>query len=193
MKRVWGVVVYAVVTCLFIGAQASTRTPEGNKVTELTLWYRQPAKQWVEALPVGNGRLGGMMFGGAPQERIQLNEDSLWSGAPQDADNPEALKALPEIRRLLFEGKYVEAQNLTYQKLVYKGKGSGHAGGAKLPYGSYETLGDLKLTFEGHDSFTEYRRELDLDIAGARAIALEMPPTRGKFFPVTPTKCWLCD
>lgn len=168
VKRVWGIIAYAVVTCLFIEVPARTRTAEGNKVTELRLWYRQPAKQWVEALPVGNGRLGGMVFGGVPQERIQLNEDSLWSGAPQDADNPEALKALPEIRRLLFEGKYVEAQHLTYQRLVCKGKGSGHAGGAKLPYGSYETLGDLQLTFEGHEAFTEYQRELDLNTAIAR-------------------------
>lgn len=174
MKKMWGIVVCAAMACLTADVEAvqscELQTMEGRKVahTQLALWYRQPAKQWVEALPVGNGRLGGMVFGGVPQEWIQLNEDSLWSGAPQDADNPEALKALPEIRRLLFEGKYVEAQNLTYQRLVCKGKGSGHAGGAKLPYGSYETLGDLKLTFDGHDVFSEYRRELDLDTAIAR-------------------------
>ena len=111
---------------------------------DMVLWYRQPAKQWVEALPVGNGRLGAMVFGGIKDERLQLNEDSLWSGGPQDSDNPEALAALPEIRRLLFEGKYAEANALTNKKLKCKGPGSG---GAR--YGSYQTLGDLTLKFDG--------------------------------------------
>ncbi len=147
------------------------------------LWYRRPAqtpgqsespwgwadsRAWTEALPVGNGRLGGMVFGGVPRERIQLNEDSLWSGSPQDADNPEALKALPEIRRLLFAGKYAEAQRLTYERMVCKGPGSGGGNGSRVPYGSYQTLGDLRLSFEGEDSVTDYRRELDLDRAVAR-------------------------
>jgi hypothetical protein len=69
----------------------------------LLLWYRQPAKQWVEALPVGNGRLGAMVFGGINNERIELNEDTLWAGGPYDPTNPEALKALPEARRLILE------------------------------------------------------------------------------------------
>src|SRR5438094_941117 len=81
-----------------------------NEANPLTLWYRQPAKTWNEALPIGNGRLGAMIFGGVTSERLQLNEDSLWSGAPQDADNPAALEALPEIRKRLFDGKYSEAQ-----------------------------------------------------------------------------------
>src|SRR5512143_1169527 len=106
---------------------------------DLKLWYRQPAtvpgekesgwswqnsQAWTRALPVGNGRVGGMVFGGVPVERIQLNEQSLWSGGPQDADNPEAKQYLPEIRRLLFAGKYAEAQKLTYEKMVCKGPGS---------------------------------------------------------------------
>ncbi len=138
----------------------------GDPAATVHLWYKQPAKRWVEALPVGNGRLGTMVFGGVAEERIQLNESSLWSGGRQDADNPDALQYLPEIRRLLFEGKYVEAQRLTYEKLVCKGPGS--RPGAKGAYGSYETLGDLGLTFSGHADFTDYRRELDLESAIAR-------------------------
>ena len=97
----------------------------GAAESQLKLWYQQPAKNWNEALPVGNGRIGAMVFGGVSSERIQINEDSLWSGAPQDADNPEALEALPEIRALLFEGKYAEAQKLANGKLVCKEQGSG--------------------------------------------------------------------
>ncbi|MBI4586315.1 MAG: glycoside hydrolase N-terminal domain-containing protein [Planctomycetes bacterium] len=147
----------------------------------LVLWYRQPAsvlwtkggsasensRGWVEALPVGNGRLGGMVFGGLEEERLQLNEDSLWSGGPQDADNPEAIKHLPEIRKLLFEGKYAEAQKLTYEKLVCKGPGTQGGQSARGWFGCYQTLGDLKISFEGHAGAVDYRRELDLDTAVA--------------------------
>jgi hypothetical protein len=76
---------------------------------ELKLWYRGPAAAWVEALPVGNGRLGAMVFGTLGRERLQLNEDTLWSGGPRDWNNPEAAAVLPEIRRLIAEGRYVEA------------------------------------------------------------------------------------
>lgn len=132
---------------------------------ELTIWHAQPANNWNEATPVGNGRLGAMIFGGIQSERLQLNEDSLWSGAPQDADNPKALEALPEIRRLLFEGKYAEAQQLANRTLVCQGQGSGHGRGGKIPYGSYETLGDLRLDFAHGTNAVHYRRELDLNTA----------------------------
>jgi alpha-L-fucosidase 2 len=75
-------------------------------MTSSVLWYRTPATRWIEALPVGNGRLGAMVFGGVGNERWQLNEDSLWTGGPEDADNPAALPALPEIRRLSSEGRH---------------------------------------------------------------------------------------
>jgi alpha-L-fucosidase 2 len=138
--------------------------PAGTEEQDVHSWTNSRA--WTRALPVGNGRLGGMVFGGVPFETIQLNEDSLWSGGPQDADNPDALRYLPEIRKLLFEGKYAEAQELTYAHLVCKGAGSGAGNGAKVAYGSYETLGDLNIRFP-HSHPTAYRRELDLD----RAIA----------------------
>lgn len=136
----------------------------------MTMWYGQPAKIWTEASPVGNGRLGAMVFGGPQQERFQLNEISLWAGGPQDADNPEALSALPEIRRLLAEGKYEEAEKLTIAKMVCKGPGSGQGAGANAAFGCYQTLGDLWISFVLPDKkFKNYRRALDLDAAMATA------------------------
>jgi len=132
------------------------------------LWYRQPAGQWVEALPLGNGRLGAMDFGGAVRQRVQLNEISLWSGGPQDADNPAALVALPQIRQLLFDGQYREAQQLATKTLICRGPGSNRARGADLEYGSHQTLGDLWLEFDGlAGQPQDYRRQLDLSTAVA--------------------------
>ena len=146
-----------------MSASAAEDSGRGDAQPETTLWYRQPAAKWEEALPVGNGRIGAMVFGGVRQERLQLNEDSLWSGAPQDADNPAALEALPKIRELLFAGKYAEAQRLTDKTQICKGRGD------KGAFGSYSTLGDLEITFEGHNASPEdYRRELRLDQAIAR-------------------------
>jgi len=137
---------------------------------DLVIWHRQPAAQWNEATPVGNGRLGAMVHGHIRDERIQLNEDSLWSGGPQDADNPAALEMLPKIRELLFAGKNAEAMALAEKHMVCRGPGSNRGRGAKVAYGSYETLGDLNLSFS-HPADKEvenYRRELDLDTAIAR-------------------------
>ena len=117
------------------------------------LFYRQPAKEWVEALPIGNGRLGGMVFGGVPAERIQLNEGTFWSGGPYDAINPEALANLPKVRQLIREGRYKEAQDLADEKLM----------GRPRHLQAYQPLGDLRLVVEGHDRPGDYRRELDLD------------------------------
>ena len=131
---------------------------------DLAIWHAQPAKNWNEATPVGNGRLGAMIFGNVKAERIQLNEDSLWSGAPQDADNPRALEVLPEIRQMLFDGKYADAQKLANRTLICKGPGSGRGRGGKIAYGSYETLGDLLLAFNhGTNEPVNYRRALDLE------------------------------
>ena len=114
-----------------------------------TLWYRRPAAQWVEALPVGNGRLGAMVFGGVERERLQLNEDTLWSGGPRDWNNPTAPAALAEVRRLIAEGKFAEADRA--------------ARGMQGPYTqSFEPLGELALTFEHGDLARAYRRQLDL-------------------------------
>jgi len=144
---------------------------------EMELWYAAPAAGWVEALPLGNGTLGAMVFGGITEERIALNEDSLWSGGPQDADNPDAFAALPEIRRLLFEGRVEEADKLANQRLVCKGAGSGHGNGAYDPYGSYQMLGDLRLDFSSKDTPEDYRRSLDL-ATGIAAVSYRIGDTR---------------
>ncbi|HUU09336.1 MAG TPA: glycoside hydrolase family 95 protein, partial [Phycisphaerae bacterium] len=137
-------------------AVANARPPEGP----LVLWWRRPAGKWTEAMPIGNGRLGAMVFGRVDEERIQLNEDSLWTGQPVERANPEALKSLPEARRLLFEGKYVEGQKLVAAKIM----------GRRLDTGThtYQTLGDLTLTFAAAEQAGDYRRDLDLDSAVAR-------------------------
>jgi alpha-L-fucosidase 2 len=123
----------------------------------LSLWYRQPARRWEEALPVGNGRLGAMVFGGVDNERLQLNENSLWDGHAQDTTNPEALAVLPEVRRLVFEGHNEEATQLA-------GKMMGIPQGVK----SYQTLGDLFLELPPAPVAQGFRRELDLDTGVAR-------------------------
>jgi alpha-L-fucosidase 2 len=120
-----------------------------------TLWYRAPAERWEEALPIGNGRIGAMIFGGTTRERLQLNEDTLWSGGPQDSDNPDALPALGRIRELLFARRYAEAQALVDRTQVCKPSTRGS-------YGAYQTLGDLALTFDGGAAAENYRRELRL-------------------------------
>jgi len=148
----------------------------------LSLWYRQPAgyqqqtgnaqpggrrggggrgggqnSSWLEALPVGNGRLGAMVFGGVNRERLQLNEDTLWGGGPYDPVNTNALAALPQVRQLVFDGKYREAGNLINQKVIAKPS-------SEMPY---ETAGDLYLTFPDSVAVENYRRDLNLDTAVA--------------------------
>lgn len=140
------------------------------------IWYTSPANatakdnpngwksdpEWLKALPVGNGFLGAMVFGDVNQERIQLNEKSLWSGSVDDNNNPDAAKYIPQIRELLFAGKYKEAAELTNKTQVCKGKGSGQGNGANVPFGCYQTLGDLRIDFGKTSNFKNYYRELDL-------------------------------
>lgn len=122
------------------------------------LWYRQLANNWNEALPIGNGRLGGMVFGGVGEERIQLNEDSIWAGKSMNRINPEAAKAVPEVRRLLLAGKIREAEVLADKTIIAKPR--------RMP--PYQPLGDLWLRFSGIETESDYRRELDLDNGVAR-------------------------
>ena len=125
----------------------------GGRGDEALLWYRKPASNWQQqALPVGNGRIGAMVFGGAPTERLQLNEDTIWAGGRVDAVNPKALEALPEIRRLLFAGKNEQAAKLASETMI----------GNPSRVQSYEFLGDLFLHFAGHDKPSGYRRSLDI-------------------------------
>ena len=144
--------------CLGLPGAHASAGPASDDSIGPVLFYRQPAKEWVEALPIGNGRLGGMVFGGVPAERIQLNEDTFWSGGPYDPINPEALSYLPKVRQLIREGRYKEAQDLADQKLM----------GQPRHLQTYQPLGDLRLVLEGHGQPTDYRRELDLDRAVVR-------------------------
>jgi alpha-L-fucosidase 2 len=129
----------------------------------LRLWYDKPAQVWEETLPLGNGRLGMMPDGGISKENIVLNDITLWSGAPQDANNYEAYKKLPEIRKLLAEGKNNEAQDLIDKDFICKGPGSGGPN-----WGCFQTLGNLGLQFNYKDvdtaniQFSNYKRELSL-------------------------------
>jgi alpha-L-fucosidase 2 len=121
----------------------------------LILWYRKPADAWTDALPVGNGRIAAMVFGGVNQERLQLNEGTLWAGGPYDPNSPEALATLPEARVLVFGGKYAEAANLISNKILARPLG-------QMPY---ETVGDLLLSFPEAAVVENYRRDLNLDTA----------------------------
>ncbi|MBS1603001.1 MAG: glycoside hydrolase family 95 protein [Bacteroidetes bacterium] len=130
-----------------------TTMANAQQEKELKLWYRQPAgSRWENALPVGNGRLGAMVYGNVELENIQLNEHTLWSGSPNRNDYPEMLTALPEARRLIFEGKQAEAQKFLEQSVKFS-RSSGQI---------FEPLGSLRLAFDGQENFTDYRRELDI-------------------------------
>ena len=126
-----------------------------------------PAQIWEECYPLGNGHLGMMPDGGVEKETIVLNDITLWSGAPSDDSNPLALQSLPEIQRLLKEGKNDEAQNLMYETFVCGGQGSGHGQGAKVPFGCYQTLGNMTIDYHYPfaDSITNYKRTLCLNDA----------------------------
>jgi len=141
-----------------LGTLRATRQLQSPPESPLTLWYRQPANEWVEALPIGNGRLAGMVFGGIEHERLQLNEDTLWAGGPYDPANPQALDALPIARRLIFAGKYGEAHALVADKML----------GRPVRQMPFQPVGDLLLTFPAAVNVDGYRRELDLDTAVAR-------------------------
>ncbi|MGE7204149.1 glycoside hydrolase family 95 protein [Sphingomonas sp. NPDC019816] len=134
---------------------AATTAPDPTQC----LWYRAPAKAWTEALPVGNGRLGAMVFGGIARERLQLNEDSLWAGGPYNPVNPAARAALPEVRRLIAAGRLKEAQALADRTLI----------GTPRTQMPYQPLGDLILSWPGltDGAAKDYHRQLDLYTATA--------------------------
>lgn len=129
-------------------------TPEASR---LALWYDEPASQWLEALPLGNGRLGTMVFGGIDTELLQLNEDTLWAGGPYEPANPKGLANLPEIQRRVFAGEWNSAQDLINSTFL------GNPVGELM----YQTVGNLRLTFPDTGEVSFYRRELDLDTAVA--------------------------
>jgi alpha-L-fucosidase 2 len=148
----------------------------------LKLWYTEPANssipdgkngwrndpEWLKALPIGNSSIGAMVFGDVNRERIQLNEKSLWSGSPADNDNPESFQYIDSIRNLLYAGKYREAHQLAEKTQICIGEGSGRGNGANVPFGCYQTLGDLWLDFSKTSAYSDYHRELDMTDAIVR-------------------------
>lgn len=145
----------SLVYVLFAAAESTAETEVlGDRASDLILWYRQPADSWIEALPIGNGRLGAMVFGQPASERLQLNDVTVWSGDPQpEADRKDAWKDLPELRRLIREERYEEAEKFANTRF-----------NGSAPYrSSYQTLGDLHLDFTlPAGELRDYRRELDL-------------------------------
>ena len=135
----------------------------------LSLWYRQPAKLWVEALPVGNGRLGAMVFGGAGHERIQFNESTVWTGEPHDYAHHGAYQHLNEIRDLLWAGKQKEAEDLAMQEFMSE----------PVRQKAYQALGDVELDFPVTGEVTNYRRSLDLD-TGIAAVEYDAGGTHSR-------------
>ncbi len=153
MKRIrprWLPVLFCVFTACAVSGQESGQTTGTN-----CLWYDRPAERWEEALPVGNGRVGAMVFGGVGRERLQLNEGTLWAGGPYNPVNPEAHAALPEARRLVSEGRYKEAADLIEARIMAR----------PLHQMPYQTVGDLILVFPEAAEVSDYRRSLDLDTA----------------------------
>ena len=122
------------------------------------LWYDQPAQTWTQALPIGNGVMGGMVFGTPAVEHIQINEETIWAGQPNNVVNPNAKKALPEVRQLIFEGKYKEAQDLANAQVMPQAAGKNMG----MPF---QPFGDLYIAMPGHADYRNYERWLDLDNA----------------------------
>ncbi|MGW4641032.1 glycosyl hydrolase family 95 catalytic domain-containing protein [Sphaerisporangium sp. NPDC004334] len=138
---------------------ASVAPPEVRAADDLALWYDEAAgTDWLRALPIGNGRLGAMVFGNVDQERLQLNEDTVWAGGPYDQSNPKGAAALPEIRRLVFENQWAQAQNLINQTML----------GSPAGQLAYQPVGNLRLSFPGGTGgVSEYNRQLNLTSATA--------------------------
>jgi alpha-L-fucosidase 2 len=143
----------------FAAAQEQDSTAGPTRTAAPLLWYNQPAREWTEALPLGNGSLGAMVFGGIKRERLQLNEDTLWSGSPYGNVNPRAKAALPRIRELIFAGRYAEAEALADAEVQ----------AVPMREMAFQDLGDLfvDLTDVNETSASDYRRSLDLDSATA--------------------------
>ena len=124
-----------------------------DKSSNMKIWFNQPALNWNDALPVGNGRLGAMIFGGIEKEHLEINEATVWTGEPRWDANPEALKSLPKVRQLLFEGKYKEAEKMA-QKNILGNK-------PQNPAATYQALGDIYIDFGPQRGIANYKRELN--------------------------------
>ena len=130
-----------------------------QQTAPLKLWYDEPSGTiWENALPIGNGRIGAMVYGNVPNEIFQLNEHTVWSGSPNRNDNPNALEALPKVRKLIFDGEYKAAEQLADEKIMSK-KSQGQM---------FQPVGNLELTFPGHENYEDYYRDLDISTATSK-------------------------
>ena len=152
IKILWGVLIFLIITLIFLFITIGKATAQ---TAPYKIWYNQPAQYWEEALPIGNGRIAAMVFGNPETEQIQLNEETVSAGSPYQNYNPEGKVALAEIRRLIFEGKYEEAQLMGGEKLLSQV-------GNEMPY---QTVGSLHIRHEGHKEYTDFYRDLDIDQA----------------------------
>ena len=143
---------------LFILSLIFSCSSNKQNQARLKLWYAEPAVVWTEALPIGNGRLGGMVYGGVGQETIQFNEETLWAGQPHDYANERASEYLQEIRTLLFNGEQKKAEELAMEKFMSD----------PLRQKAYQAFGELKINFRDHNQFSDYYRELDIEEAICR-------------------------
>ena len=137
--------------------QSSSSNAPVASGSDMVLWYRQPATDWLQAMPLGNGMIGAMVFGGVAQERIALNESTFWSGRPHNYDNPEAFQYFPQIRDLVFADKFQEAEKMA----------NDHFWGIPKAQEAFQPMGDLLLSFADAD-VTGYRRELDMETGVAK-------------------------
>ena len=158
---------YLLVFCLIFSGcvtdqsgRAGQNRLDAEDWTGMKLWYQEPAKEWAEALPVGNGRFGAMIFGGTENEQLQFNEDTLWTGGPHEYQHGGAVAYLPVVRKLLFEGKQREAEKLAGEQMM----------SVPLRQEKYQPFGDLRLSFPGHGQPAEYHRELDIDSGLAKVL-----------------------
>ncbi|EIK43114.1 hypothetical protein O59_004218 [Cellvibrio sp. BR] len=141
-----------IIFCFSGPAFASSQLTSSPSVSPHTLWYEQAAQHWEEALPLGNGRLGAMVYGGVTRDNIQINENTFWAGGPHNNVNPKALESLPEIRRLITAGEYLAAEALAEKTITSQGSNG-------MPY---QTAGNLHLEFPAHKQFSHYYRDLDI-------------------------------
>src|ERR1039458_9561587 len=151
-------IIHRLIAFVVLGCSAALCGAANPDPSDMVLWYRQPAQQWLQAMPLGNGMIGAMVFGGVPQERIALNESSFWSGRPHDYDDTNAINYFPQIRDLVFAGKFQEAEKMA----------DDHFWGIPKGQQAYEPIGDLSLKFDGADNAQDYRRELDMGTGVAK-------------------------
>lgn len=155
-------------TEMILAALAFTEFASAIPSSPLSIWHDRPAEAFTQSSPIGNGRLGAMLFGRPERERIVLNENTMWSGRQLDQNRTDAWKARRSIIELLRAGRNPEAEELLNRSFTCDGPGSGQGNGKDGPYGCYQTLGDLEIEFPGTSTVSNYRRELDLTTATAR-------------------------